>query len=662
MRISWMRRRVVARSAVTALAVGLSLLAGLALISTQSSAKAMTTIAAAQETSRQWGDVYLKISIEYEQLVDFVRADTVVGKQPLISSIGSAEANLRWLVANGDRADAAEARSLQNAYGGYSYTLRELVDADARGDRAQVLLDADQAALSASALRKQASVNIARNGLELSAVLRAAQQTNMRLLIAVGVISAIDLVLVGISTLVLLAYQRGTERQADESRHRSLHDSLTGAANRSLLHERIDAALARCDREADVGVGLLLLDLNRFKEVNDTLGHHAGDQLLVEVAARLSAAARRNDLVARLGGDEFAVLLPGVPDEATAIELGERVHAALCGPATVDGVVVDVSGSIGISRYPGPSANAGELLQHADIAMYTAKRGHLGVAFYAPDADRHTSERLTAVAELRSAIETGGLVLHYQPKVRGGSHTLCGVEALVRWPHPTRGLVTPDQFVPFAEQSDLMIPLTDVVVGAALAQHRAWLDDGLELPVAVNVGAACLHDEGFPARVAALLDRHRVEAQRLTLEITEGAMVEDAARAGVVLAALRARGVRLSIDDFGTGYSAMSYLQTMPLSELKIDRQFTAAIGESSSGRAIVAAIVELAHALGLEVVVEGVEDEATCAAVDSIGGDVLQGYLFSHPLPPAELVAWVQRRGTPPGTGAMTAAGSRRG
>jgi diguanylate cyclase (GGDEF)-like protein len=397
MRTAWMRRRGVARSAVTGLAIGLSLLAGLAVVSTRSSSKAMTTIASTQEHSRHWGDVYLKVSIEYEQLIDFVRADSAVGKQPLISSIGSAEANLRWLVAHGDSADAAEARALQNTYGGYSYTLRALVDADQRGDRAEVLLDAEQAALSASALRKQASVNVARNGLEMGAALRAAQRTNRGMFVAVGVISAIDLVLVAFSTLVLLAYQRGTERLAEESRHRATHDSLTGTANRSLLHERIDETLARCDREADVGVALLLLDLNRFKEVNDTLGHHAGDQLLIEVATRLGAAARRHDLVARLGGDEFAVLLPGVPDEATAVELGERMHAALCGPAAVDDVVVDVSGSIGISRYPGPSADAEKLLQHADIAMYSAKRGHLGVAFYRPEDDHHEAARLSVI-------------------------------------------------------------------------------------------------------------------------------------------------------------------------------------------------------------------------------------------------------------------------
>ncbi|WP_170323418.1 putative bifunctional diguanylate cyclase/phosphodiesterase [Cryptosporangium phraense] len=636
-----MRRRAVARSAAAALAIGLALLAGLAVFSSRGSASAMATISAHEQTSQQWNQVYLKISIEYEQLVDFLRADSAVGRQPLISSIGSAEPNLRWLTANGSKADAFQARALQNTYGGYSYTLRTLVEADKRGDRAEVLLDAEQAALSASALRKQATVNIARNGLEASGVLRDAQQANHRILVAVEVISAVDVALVVLCTLVLFAYQRGTERQADESQYRASHDSLTGVANRGLLHERVDQALADC--APGDGVALLLLDLNRFKEVNDTLGHHAGDELLKEVAARLTQAARRHDLVARLGGDEFAVLIPGVPDDRTAVEIGDRFHVALCGPMVVEGVMVDVSGSVGISRYPTPSGSAGELLQHADIAMYLAKRGGLGIAFYRPDDDRHTSERLTVVAELREAVERGDLTVHYQPIVRRSTHEVRGVEALVRWPHPSRGLLTPEEFVPIAEENDLIPALTDLVLDRALAQHRAWLDAGLDLPVAVNVGGACFLDAGFPARVRSLLDRHRVEPGRLTAEITESAVLPDAGRASAVLTELRGLGVRLSIDDFGTGFSAMGHLQSMPLDELKIDRSITAQIGATEGGKAVVGALIELGHALRLEVVVEGVEDAATCAVVDSLGADRLQGYAFSRPLPPEELVAWTR-------------------
>jgi diguanylate cyclase (GGDEF)-like protein len=643
MRVSWMRRRAVARGAAVALAVGLSLLAALAVVSTKSTARSVASISATEQVSQQWSEVYLKISIEYEQLVDFLRADGTVGRQPLIASIGSAEANLRWLNAYGGKSDAFQARSLQNTYGGYSYTLRDLVDADQRGDRAQVMLDARQAALSASALRKQASVNIARKSLEMGVVLRRTQAVNHGVLLAVEVISGLDLALVGLCVLVLLAYQRGTERQAAESRYRACHDALTGVANRDLFTERIDEVLGVVDRDGG-GAGLLLLDLNRFKEVNDTLGHHAGDLLLCEVARRLVGVARGDDLVARLGGDEFAVLLPDIATADEVLVVGERFLSALSGTAHLDGIAVDVRASIGAALYPDPSGTASELLQHADIAMYAAKRGHLGVTFYNPDADHHSFERLSVLGELRQAIETGGLVLHYQPKVRAGTHALCGVEALVRWRHPSRGLLGPDEFIPAAEQSDLIRPLTDVVLAAALAQHRAWQSDGLLLPVAVNVGAACLLDESFPARMATLLLQHAVTPGQLTVEITESAMVTDADRAASVLGALRELGIRLSIDDFGTGYSSMGYLQSMPLDELKIDRQFTERIVSTGSGKAIVGAIVELAHALGLEVVVEGVEDEETCGIVDQMGGEIIQGYLFSQPLPAEELSVWARQ------------------
>ena len=643
MRISRVRRRAVARGAVAALALGLTLLAGLAVVSTQNTARAAADIAATEQISEQWSQVFLRISIEYEQLVDFVRADDAVGRAPLISSIGSAEQNLRWLRAHGGPSDALQAQALQNTYGGYSYTLRDLVDADERHDRRQVLLDAEQAALSASALRKQAAKNVARKSLEIGVALRLTQERSRKLQLAVLAISGLDLALVVFCALVLLGYQRSTERQARESRHRATHDVLTAVANRDLLAERTDAALAAANRDGS-SVGLLLLDLNRFKEVNDTLGHHAGDVLLRKVADRLTAAARRGDTVARLGGDEFAVLLPGVASADDLLAIGNRMLAAVCGLAEIEDVAVDVSVSIGAALYPAPSNDSAELLRYADIAMYAAKRGHLGVALYNPAADDHSPERLSVLGELRRAIEVGELELHYQPKVHAESRELSGVESLVRWRHPTRGLIGPDQFISVAEQSGLMLPLTDEILALALAQHRAWAAEGLSLPVAVNVGTACLLDEDFPARVAEQLQRHSVPAAELTVEITESAMVTDPDRATSVLAALRALGVRISIDDFGTGYSSMSYLHTMPLDELKIDRQFTAQIFNTDNGAAIVAAIVQLAHASALEVVVEGIEDERTMLAIAGMGCEIAQGYHVCKPLPAADVPAWVRQ------------------
>ena len=643
MRISRMRRRAIARCAVAALTLGLTLLAGLAVVSTQNTARAAADIAAAEQISEQWSQVFLRISIEYEQLVDFLRAHDAVGRAPLISSIGSAEENLRWLNAHGGPSDALQAQSLQNTYGGYSYTLRALVDADERRDRKQVMVDAEQAALSASALRKQAAMNVARKSGEIGVVLRKTQDRSHGLQVAVLAISGLDLALVVFCALVLLGYQRSTERQARDSRHRATHDVLTAVANRDLLAERTEAALVTADRDG-TSVGLLLLDLNRFKEVNDTLGHHAGDALLRKVADRLTAAARRGDTVARLGGDEFAVLLPELASADDLLAIGHRMLDAVCGLADIEDVPVDVSVSIGAALYPAPSTDATELLRFADIAMYTAKRGHLGVALYNPAADDHSPERLSVLGELRRAIEVGELELHYQPKVAAGTRELRSVESLVRWRHPTRGLIGPDQFIPVAEQSGLMLPLTDTILALALAQHQAWQSEGLSLPMAVNVGTACLLDENFPHRVAEQLRLHSVPAAELTVEITESAMVTDPVRATSVLAALRALGVRISIDDFGTGYSSMSYLHTMPLDELKIDRQFSAQIFNTDNGAAIVAAIVQLAHASALEVVVEGIEDERTMAAIERMGCELAQGYYICKPLPADDMRAWARQ------------------
>ncbi|MEU8665257.1 diguanylate cyclase domain-containing protein, partial [Actinoplanes philippinensis] len=294
----WLRRRAVARTAVVALTVGLGLLAAMAVVSSQSAARAADTAAATQQASQQWNEIYLKISIEYELLEDYLDSPDENDRQPLLSSIGSAEPNLRWLLANGGDQETRQAMALQNAYGGYTWTLRNLIDAASSGDRSGTLKFAKQAALSASGLRRQASVNVARNNLSISVVLRDAKQDIARQLIAVKVLSIADLLLVILCGLVLLAYHKRTERQAADNDYRASHDGLTGLANRRLLTDRVAAAIAEADRGGP-GVGLLLLDLNRFKEVNDTLGHHSGDLLLMEVARRLRNATRPADLVAR---------------------------------------------------------------------------------------------------------------------------------------------------------------------------------------------------------------------------------------------------------------------------------------------------------------------------------------------------------------------------
>jgi diguanylate cyclase (GGDEF)-like protein len=639
----WLRRRVVARSAVGALSVGLALLAALAVIGAGTTARAADRAAATQQVSQQWNEIYTRISIEYELLLNFIKAPDLGSREPLVSSIGSTEPNLRWLTAHGGPANARLALILQNTYGGYTYTLQNLIDDARRGDRAQMKADGDAAELGSAALRKMASANVSRNNLTIGLTLRAAQLRSDRILVAIEILSLADLLLVGFCGMVLLAYQRRTERQAADNDYRASHDSLTGLANRDLLSASITRAIAEADRQS-LGAGLLLLDLNRFKEINDTLGHHSGDLLLIEVARRLTAASRPSDLVARLGGDEFAILLPQIYDAGDVSAIAERVIADLCGLAELGDLTVEISGSIGFSHYPAPSTSAEELLQHADVAMYHAKRHHLGVAGYDARNDQNSYEQLTLLADLRAAIDRGELELHYQPKIRLGDRSVAGVEALVRWRHPTRGLLGPQAFVMEAEQSDLMLPLTEAVLEMALRQHRVWSDQGLTIPVAVNVGARCLIDPGFPAQVEEMIRQHGVVPGKLTLEITESVLITDPEGAAAALGTLRDRGVRVSIDDFGVGYSSMSYLQTMPLDELKIDRKFTEEILTTDRGRAIAAAIVDLAHALDLVVVVEGVENEETLAAAGELGCEMAQGYLMCRPLPAAEIVPWAAR------------------
>jgi diguanylate cyclase len=639
-----LRSRAMARLAVVGLTIGLVALAALALFSTGSTAQATTRVREIGRISDHWGQVFLSINVESEALNDYVRAGTEIGKEPLISALDSAEPDLRWLENNGSDQDRQQALLMTQTYHGYTDSLHAVIDAGNRGDQADLNTQAAQATLGIGSLTRQALSNVVRKRLEMKEYLTRVDANNQSLKLTATVIFAVDFLLLALCGFVLLSHQRRIERQAQESRYQALHDSLTGIANRVLLVDRIEQALNAAERHGE-HVALLLLDLNRFKEINDTLGHHAGDHLLKEVARRLTGAVRGYDTVARLGGDEFAVLLPRVNSVEHAQEISERMLKAVQRPVNVNGTVVDVSGSIGTAVYPGHSTTSTELLQHADIAMYTAKRGRLGTAMYDPTADQHSTAQLSLLGELRHAIAAGELVLHYQPKVRTGSGRPLGVEALVRWQHPTRGLLPPGEFIPLAEDSDLIRPLTDAVLAEALGQHRTWRSAGMLVPISVNMATRSLLDTEFPDRVRNLLTRNAVPADQLTLEITESAVIADPVVAAEVLSRLRALGVRLSIDDFGTGYSSMTYLQSMPLSELKIDRRFITALESSHGNEAIVRAILQMAHALELEVVAEGVEDEATWAALDAMGCDVAQGYYLCRPVPAAELTNWLAAR-----------------
>ncbi|MDI6098159.1 EAL domain-containing protein [Actinoplanes sp. NEAU-A12] len=632
------RSKAVARAAVIGLALGVFALAVLAAVSITTNARTTSHIEHNSRISDHWSQIDLHIGVESEALNNYIVAKKF-GRDLLDSAMGSASPELEWQAANGDPLDVENAVLVTEAYSAFTQTLNDVRRSPTDRARSQIL--ADQAALGASMVRKSANANVTRHRLAMDAYLAEAAQFNQKLSLAATVVCGADFLLLVLCAAILLTHQRRIEGQAVESRYRALHDELTGLANRALLADEIEDALWVAEQERET-VGLLLLDLNKFKEVNDTLGHHAGDLLLKEVAARLTGAVRGTDTVARLGGDEFAVLMPHIYSPEHCAEIARRLLEALEGAAELDGVTVDISGSIGAAVYPVHSGSGAELLQHADIAMYTAKRNRLGIAVYDPEADRRDSQELSLIGELRRAIDEDELVLHYQPKVATSNGRVRGVEALIRWEHPVRGLLQPGDFIPQAEESEVIVPLTDRVLKMALEQHRMWRDSGTVLPVAVNVPTVCLLDAAFPDRVAAALSACDVAAGMLTLEITETSIITDPVRASAVLTRLRETGVRLSVDDFGTGYSSMSYLQSMPLHELKIDRSFVRTVTDSHGGAAIVRAVLELARALDLEVVAEGVEDEATLILLGDMGCTNAQGYHISRPVRAADLITWL--------------------
>ncbi|SDT66213.1 putative bifunctional diguanylate cyclase/phosphodiesterase [Actinoplanes derwentensis] len=638
MLVKVVRSKAVARAAVIGLALGVFALAALAAISITTNASTTSHIRHNSQISDRWSQIDLHISVEAEALNDYMVAKKF-GKDLLDSAMHSAVADLAWQARHGDPEDVGNVVLVTDSYNAFTQSLTELRRTGTDRERTQSL--ADQATLSASFVRKSANANVTRHRLAMDQYLAEADQFNQKLSLAAIMVCGADFLLLVLCAGVLLTHQRRIEGQAVESRYRALHDELTGLANRALLADEIEKTLRVAERDGEA-VGLLLLDLNKFKEVNDTLGHHAGDLLLQEVGTRLTSAVRNSDTVARLGGDEFAVLMPQILSPEHCSEIARRLLDSLEGPADLDGVTVDISGSVGAAVFPLHSATGTELLQHADIAMYTAKRNRLGIAVYDPEADRHNSRELGLIGELRRAIDEDELVLFYQPKVSTRTGRVVGTEALIRWEHPSRGLLMPGDFIPQAEENEIIVPLTDRVLAMALEQHRLWHDAGTVLSVAVNVPTVCLLDEAFADRVGAALDVAGVTPGLLTLEITETSIISDPVRASAVLTRLREMGVRLSVDDFGTGYSSMSYLQNMPLHELKIDRSFVATVADSRGGAAIVRAVLELARALDLEVVAEGVEDEATLVLLGSMECAYAQGYHISRPVRPADLITWL--------------------
>ena len=424
--------------------------------------------------------------------------------------------------------------------------------------------------------------------------------------------------------------------RVSENERQATHDSLTDLPNR-LMFERVTNQMLANGRP----LAVLLLDLDRFKDVNDTLGHAAGDALLADVGARLRAAVPEALCIARLGGDEFTVLLTDV-DEAAAVRAAEAARETLLHPLQVNSVDVSVDASVGVALAPEHGTTCDDLLRHADVAMYASKGGRGTVTVYDDSIDHNDPSRLGLVAELREAISAGGLQLYYQPKI--GLSDPAGsvsVEALSRWIHPARGFIAPDEFIAIAEQTGLIMPLTDWVVATALSQCRSWLDDGVDVSISINVSARVLRDPAFPARLADALEAARVPASRLTLEITETAIMDDVEHTVDVLWELRRAGVRLSIDDLGVGQSSLAYLKRLPVHEVKIDKSFVMSMVDDPDDDAIVCAVVGLAHRLGMTIVAEGVETELIRDRLLEIECDVAQGYWYSRPMPAVDVVPW---------------------
>ncbi|MDQ6973994.1 MAG: bifunctional diguanylate cyclase/phosphodiesterase [Mariprofundaceae bacterium] len=434
------------------------------------------------------------------------------------------------------------------------------------------------------------------------------------------------------------------DRQKNVMKHQALHDVLTGLPNRTLLAERAQQSFQIAKREK-VTCCFLMVDLNRFKEVNDTLGYHKGDVLLQEVAQRFRLQLRSSDTLARLGGDEFAVALP-YTNAIQAEEVIKKMMQSLASPLTILGSQhpIQISASIGVAVFPEHADNVEGLMQCAEVAMYVAKKEQKSAVFYQSDMNTYSEARLSLVGDLKYAIEHDGLELYYQPQLLTQGDGLPSFEALVRWNHPTRGMIFPDMFIPMAEETGLINPMTWWILEAASAQCAAWRQVGMDVCISVNLSARNLKEESFIARVTHCFEHYQLPPEAIVLEITESMLMDDPQHAAEVLHAIDAMRVEVSIDDFGTGYSSLSYLKHLQVDELKIDRSFVMGMHKNENDIVIVRAIINLAHSLGLRVVAEGAEDQGDWDVLQDLGCDRVQGYFISRPMPVAQATDWLTR------------------
>ena len=451
-------------------------------------------------------------------------------------------------------------------------------------------------------------------------------------------------VAVWIGLILSSKISRELDKKNVELQHIALHDALTGLPNRTLLNDRIERILIDAKRHKQ-SFALFLIDLDRFKEINDTLGHHFGDKLLKVVSMRLKESVRLNDSIARLGGDEFAVLLPHT-DYKGAELCANRILYAMNKPLVIDNITTESKASIGISIFPEHAEEADELMKYADIAMYQAKQSQSGFALYDPEQNKHSVRRLRLMSDLRDTVKNQNIHLAYQPVVDTSSQDLAYVEALARWNHPELGGIPPDEFISMAEQMGLINVLTMQILDQSLKDLVRWNKQGYDFGVSVNLSVYSLQNLSLPDDIQALLQMHGVAAEKIQLEITETALMQDLARAGKILSALSELGVQLAIDDFGTGFSSLNYLKKLPVDALKIDRSFISDMCTDKTDRAVVKTVIELGHNLDCQVVAEGVEDQSTLELLNQMSVDKLQGYFISKPIGKYDLEAWLQKQG----------------
>ncbi|MGH3025360.1 MAG: putative bifunctional diguanylate cyclase/phosphodiesterase, partial [Gaiellaceae bacterium] len=505
--------------------------------------------------------------------------------------------------------------------------------------------------MAAVYLRAVSGVPISERLAEFKPILAAELSSALLTLVAVFITDDLHTAGLLMLAIVLVVYQYLvgelllSQRRGEELRVQANTDALTGLANRTQFNDYVDAEIAAAG-ETPSAFGVLLIDLDHFKDINDTLGHQYGDDLLADLGPRLAARIGEGGLVARFGGDEFGIL-PSVRTEnmGALTAIVEDVIACIREPVKFDDITLSVDASIGVVRYPHDGEDAQTLLRRADIAMYSAKAERESHRFYTHGQDRHSHSRLSMVGDFRRALEKDDeIIVHFHPIVDLGNGHIHGAEALVRWQHPELGLLQPAAFLEIVEQTGLIGAMTTHVLQKAIAECAAWHAAGRDLTISVNLSVRNLHDPMLSSEVAQMLERHCLPPAALKLEITESMILSDPQRALATVESLSEIGVRFAVDDFGTGHSSLANLRRLPVHELKIDRSFVTPMLNEESDGVIVRSTIELGHALGLKVVAEGVEDAVTLARLEEIGCDRAQGHYFSKPIPPIEFMRWISR------------------